>query len=365
MRSKDVPVARPRLPSGATESLQRCLESGWWGYGPICATLESRFTAVHGGWALATSSCTSALHVCGRLLWRPKAEVIVPAITYVSTAMAFVEAGLTVRVADVDPISLMLTAEAIGPHLTEHTVAVVAVHLFGQRCDTEALRSLCDAHTIALVEDCAHRLDLLDVGPRRADFACYSFNAVKEAPAGEGGVLWGRDLALRTTAEASANVGLATTTWTRTRTARHIGYALQDRGLKLLLNDVSAILALNAIDEIETTRARRRRVHAAIRSAGASIPGVLPLPFMEDHSGLMCVFRVPAANRLRFREALAATGVHTAIHYPSLAQHPLLSTSACPHAACAVDEVVTVPCFVGMSLEEQTQVITALQSSAV
>jgi len=83
---------------------------------------------------------------------RPGDEVIVPAITYVSTAMAFHQAGFTVRVADVDPETLLLTAGTVAPCLSGRTRAVVAVHLYGQHCELDAIHGLCDRRGLVLID---------------------------------------------------------------------------------------------------------------------------------------------------------------------------------------------------------------------
>ena len=66
--SAPIPLFRCSVPAPARERLLATLDSGWLGYGPQCRLLEERFTAGRGGWALATSSCTSALYLAGRLV---------------------------------------------------------------------------------------------------------------------------------------------------------------------------------------------------------------------------------------------------------------------------------------------------------
>src|SRR6185437_2945228 len=68
MPEAPIPVFRPQVPASMRRRLERALDSGWLGYGPECRALESVFTSRRGGWALATSSCTSALYLAGRLI---------------------------------------------------------------------------------------------------------------------------------------------------------------------------------------------------------------------------------------------------------------------------------------------------------
>src|SRR6185312_2133683 len=135
----------------------------WLGYGPQCRLLEERFCAGRGGWALATSSCTSALYLVGRLVHAlgrvHEPEIIVPSMTFVASGMAFLQAAVRPVVAEVGADDLLLDVEDVRRALTPRTRAILAVHLYGQRCrELEALRALADEHGLLLVEDCAHRV---------------------------------------------------------------------------------------------------------------------------------------------------------------------------------------------------------------
>ena len=186
------------MPAAARERLLATLDSGWLGYGPQCRVLEERFTAGRGGWALATSSCTSALYLAGRLVramaGESQPEIIIPSMSFVASGMAFLQAGVRPVIAGVGADDLLLGQDGVRSALTPRSRALLAVHLYGQRCEElPALRALADEHGLLLIEDCAHRIDLLDATAPLGDLLCYSFNAVKELPGGEGGLLGGRD----------------------------------------------------------------------------------------------------------------------------------------------------------------------------
>ena len=362
-----IQLCRPALPETALVNLQRCLASGWLGYGPACHALEERFT-VRGGWALATSSCTSALYLAGQLCRRGSGdEIVVPAMTFVSTAMAFEAAGYRVRVVDVDPESLLLRPESVEAALSPRTVAVVAVHLYGQRCPLPRLRAFCDRHDLILIEDAAHRLDLLDPEPPMGDLVCYSFNAVKEVPGGEGGMLWGRDRSRESQARSISNLGLGIDTWERSSEVRHRDYRFNPEvGLKLRLNDVCAGLILAGLDGLATTRQARAQVFRELLARiGERTPNLVPLPRHGDDSWLMCVLRVKNDRRKALRTRLAELGVATSVHYPSLSRHPVFAASSahCANAEAADREVLTLPCYPSLTAEERAAIVSALRDA--
>ena len=137
MPEAPIPVFRSQVPASMRRRLERALDSGWLGYGPECRALESMFTSHRGGWALATSSCTSALYLAGRLIHAScdvdEPEIIVPAVTFVASALAFLQAGVKPVLGDVDAETLLLDVDAARAALSPRTRALLVVHLYGQR----------------------------------------------------------------------------------------------------------------------------------------------------------------------------------------------------------------------------------------
>ncbi len=92
---------------------------------------------------------------------QPGDEVIVPAMTFIASANVVELAGAKVVFSDVEPDSLLLTPEIVAKHITEHTRAVMPVHIYGQLCDVEGIRRTIDHHPrrsgqVRIIEDAAH-----------------------------------------------------------------------------------------------------------------------------------------------------------------------------------------------------------------
>lgn len=362
-----IPLFRAVVSQAGRERAAEALASGWIGYGPECRMLEQAFTRGRGGFALATVNCTAALHLVGRRLVAiggPGGEIVVPAMSFVASGMAFAEAGLAPVVASVRHDDLTLDARAAEAAITPRTRALLVVHLYGQRAgDIEALRALADRRGLALVEDCAHRVDLLDAAPPLGDYACYSFNAVKELPGGEGGLLWCRDGGAAAFMRAASNLGLGLDTPGRASTLRHGDYAFEATGgLKFRLSDLSAAVVNGGIPSLAATRAKRRAlIERYARLLEPLAPAVRPIARRDDDSWLMAVVRVDARSRDAIRTAMAAEGVATSVHYPSLARHPLIGRPLAGGGCNDADrEVVTLPTWIGLDPRDQQRVIAAL-----
>jgi UDP-4-amino-4-deoxy-L-arabinose-oxoglutarate aminotransferase len=303
------------------------------------------------------------LNLVAQLVRRHEAdEVIIPAMTFVSTAMAFKTAGLRPVPVDVDPDTLLLDVTSVERQITSRTRAIVVVHLYGQQQELGPLRALCDKHGISLVEDCAHRIGRLS-SPPIGDFACYSFNAVKEAPAGEGGLLWGRNISFEARARESSYLGMGVDTWQRAAATQHRPYEFgHGEGLKCRLTDVAATFVLACLPHLETWRSQRRaifaRYEARLREASPTSRWFLR---SSEDSYLMFVLRLSARDRERVRQSLASAGIATSTHYPSLSRHPLWvqPQNGCPVAEMAESELLTLPCFPDLDTATQERVLSA------
>jgi dTDP-4-amino-4,6-dideoxygalactose transaminase len=278
--------------------------------------------------------------------------------------MAFLQAGVRPVIADVDADGLLLGQDGVRRALTSRSRALLAVHLYGQRCDElPALRAMADEHGLLLIEDCAHRIDLLDGTPPLGDLLCYSFNAVKELPGGEGGLLWGRDRRHEAWVRPVSNLGLAVDTMQRTAELRHADYEFAaESGLKLRSNDVAATLVNAAIETLPASRVKRReqfqRYDRLLSAIGAKVQ---PIERRDDDSCLMYVVRVAPEMRDPVRAAMAAAGVATSVHYPSLARHPLFGNGR-PDGCCGDEDkrVITLPTFAELTPDDQRRVVDAL-----
>lgn len=175
---------------------------------------ESAFAAYHGVSAATTvSSATAALELtasCLRL--QPGDEVVLPAHTWCATAIPFARAGARLRFADIEPDTRVISARTVEAVLTPKSRAVIAVHLYGLMADMAALRALCAARDLVLIEDCAQSLDASFHGHKAGslgDFAVFSFHGHKSLNTlGEGGMFLAKDPEIQRRARSFAHKGV-------------------------------------------------------------------------------------------------------------------------------------------------------------
>lgn len=189
-----IPISRPFLGDAELAAVQGPLLDGWVVQGPRVAEFEAKFAAFTGAaHAIATTSCTTALHIAVAALGAgPGDEVIVPAFTWISTANVVRFVGATPVFCDVELETFNLDPAAVAAAVSERTVGIIPVHLFGLPADMDRVASVADEHGLWIVEDAACAFGTRIGGRHAGRFGkagCFSFHPRKSITTGEGGML--------------------------------------------------------------------------------------------------------------------------------------------------------------------------------
>jgi len=353
------------------------LRSGWLTMGPRIEAFERAF-AEHLGvaHAIATSSCTAALHLAYLAAGVGAGdEVIVPSMTFVATANAAVYCGARPVFAEIVDRSRPLVDPAhVEALMSPRTKAVVAVHFAGYAAAVDVLADICSAHGIALIEDAAHapvgELRGKDLGTwGRA--GAFSFFSNKVLSVGEGGLLATDDHDLAQRVRSLRSHAMTSGTWDRHR-GHAATYDVVDIGFNYRMDEPRAALALSRLRRVHEDVERRRNLTLRYRQRLRGQPGLI-LPFDDsDVAGSACyVMPVMLEDRQRqatFRRELRERhGVQTSVLYPAIhefsaytARYPGLSL---PRTELAARSEVTIPLFPHMTEAEQERVISGVESA--
>lgn len=328
-------------------------------------------------YAVAFSSGTTAQHASlAALDLRPDDEVIVPPLTFISTAYTVLWAGAKPVFADVDPGTFNLDPDAAAQAITPRTRAIVVVHWFGHAVDMAAFLALAHAHNLTLIEDNAHAYGALYYGRQLGTFgapACWSLQESKIlTAAGEGGFLTTDDLHVAERARAMRDHG-------KDQRWRGEGYRVSSLGINYRMTEIQAAFALEQVRKIETF-VTARRAHTAYldqtlrhelglqrqdqRPGVTSSCAYYPIRFKEDS------FKVPLTH---ISHALLAEGiVNSLIAREELCHvHPLFNggdfdeidhmTGRLPIAEQAAREVLILPMYPDLTPADLDDIITAVQ----
>lgn len=199
MQSEPIYVTRPFLPpfEEYTTLLNQCWETGVLTHnGPLLQRFEKEFSEKIGvSQTVAVTNGTVALQMAIRALGL-RGEIITTPFTWIATVSAIKWEGCTPVFCDIDPQTLNIDPEQIEQHITEKTVAILPVHVFGNPCDVEAIQKVADKHGLKVIYDAAHAVgstyqgkSLLSYG----DISATSFHATKIFNTGEGGACFSKD----------------------------------------------------------------------------------------------------------------------------------------------------------------------------
>jgi perosamine synthetase len=232
--------------------------------------------------AVSVNSCSSALELTALLSGLgPGDEVVLPAHTFVASAVPYARTGATLCWADINPKTWVVSAETLGACITERTKLMVVVHLYGMPADMDAIMALAAKHGVLVVEDCAQAPGARCRGRRvgtHGNFACFSFHSHKNINAlGEGGMLVTRDPAHALQARQLRWMG----TWPfeneRERDWLPFGHDIVEPSTgcwphNYCMGEANAAVGRQMLQRLDTINADRRRAASRFRNALADFP---------------------------------------------------------------------------------------------
>lgn len=352
-----IPLLKPSHSQAEIDAVAQVLRSGWWGNGPRCEEFE-RELAQRAGYAhcVTVNSATAALHLsllaCGV---GPGDEVVVPALTFVSTALAVSYTGAVPVFADVDPATLCLDWGDVAQVVTDRTKAIIPVDYAGLSAGGDGIWN---SWQLPVIEDAAHAPLL----PHHyGDFVCYSFHPVKPLATGDGGAILLDDETLASRLRALRWCGIDRDTWQRSQKRYGWDYAIEEIGYKAHWNDIQAAIGLAQLKRFDHLLAERKMLAARYLDAMAGCGLELP-QWRPEHIWHLFVVRTETERRNDLIDHLLARGVSAGVHYKPLTHYPMYADQPTPPVTeHEWRRMVTLPLFAGMSEAEQGLVIDAVK----
>lgn len=371
-----LPFGQPSFSDEEIAAVTHVLRSGWVGMGPETIAFEKELAAYLGAaHVVAVNSCTSALFLALRVLGvGPGDEVVVPSLTWCSTANAVLYLGAIPVFCDVDLSTMSASPETVVAALSNKTKAVVHVHYGGLASDMRALRAALP-QDVAIVEDAAHAFgarypDGAPVGSS-GNLTCFSFYANKNLSTGDGGAVAVNDPDLFEKVRLSSHQGLQSDAWKRfSHPMAALTPGIVEIGYKMNFTDLQA-----SIGRIQLKRQPefcRRRLKVASYYVDRLSRAIGDARFQEgitadDHARHLFVFRVPVAemeiDRNEMLLELRARSIGASIHYAPLHTLPIYKSYArfpLLNVEQLMSDIMTLPIGASVSDEDAAYVVDQL-----
>jgi dTDP-4-amino-4,6-dideoxygalactose transaminase len=368
----------PTIDREAIAAVARTMESCWIGTGPRVHEFEAAFAGyVEAKHALATSSCTAALHLAMVASGVGAGdEVITTPMTFCATANAILHTGATPVFVDCQRDSMNIDPAAIEAAITSRTKAIVPVHFAGRPADMDAITAIAERHNLLVIEDAAHAIESRYHGRKIGSIGhltCFSFYVTKNMTTGEGGMVTTNDAALAEKIRVLGLHGLSADAWNRFSDAGYRHYDVVWPGFKYNLTDMAASLGLSQLPKLGGWLKRREELWQRYDQAFAGLPlrtPATPAPNTLHARHLYTILLDAQAplSRDAFLAEMHRRQIGTGVHYRALHVHPYyrdrwkFRPEQFPNALAIGQSTVSLPLMPKLTDEDAARVVEAVRA---
>ena len=339
------------------EQVRECLEKGWTGSGFKTVELENKWKEYTGhANACFLNSNTSGLHLAVNILkrrfgWQDGDEIISTPITFVSTNHAILYENMVPRFADVDEY-LCLDPVDVEKKINEKTRAVAFVGYGGRVGQLDKIFALCKKYNLKLILDAAHmsgtRVNGVFPGTwDGVDVAVYSFQAVKNLPTGDSGMICFADESMDKECRMVSWMGINKDTYARTGSEGSYkwNYGVDYVGYKYNGNAIMAAIALAQLPYLDEENARRRELVAIYDKAFAGNPNIQIIRAPHPEECAYHIYEIVVPDREALLSELARNDIYGGVHYRDNTEFSMYTYAqgTCPKAHEITKHIITMP----------------------
>lgn len=355
-------ISQVQINEEQEQAVVSVLRSGQLAMGQRTADLEARFSSLLGGAhcvavANGTVGLTLAMAAAGV---GPGREVVTTAFSFIGTIEPVIQLGASPVFVDVDIDTGNLDVGQVEAAMSERTVAIVPVHLYGRPVAMAALRAIADRWGVSIIEDACQAMgawhsDGSMVGS--SGTAVFSFYGSKNITCGEGGLVSTSDPEVAERVRLLRNHGSV------------VAYEHQAVGYNGRMTDMQAALLQPEVDRVDAVT-RARRAHACYYDQSVQNPALATPPWSEDDGGCWHQYTVRTrdeAARRDLQKWAERRGVEARVYYPTaLSALPVVGKlgfgRTCPNAEALSRTVLSFPVRESLSEAEVAQVGDVLQT---
>jgi len=371
----NIRLFKPSIGEEELANIREVFDRAWLGNGPTVVKFEEAWSRYIGcKVSIGVNSATAALHLALTAFHFPEGKkVLVPAITFASTATAVLYNRLIPVFVDVDPDTVSMDLNDMQRKYDKDCVAVIPVHNGGYPVPMDQMMDLAKKLNLKVIEDCAHCAGGEYKGKKLGTwghFGCFSFEEKKCMTTGDGGMICSDDIDLIEPLRAYRWVGIDKDTWRRTEKASglteneamHWHYDISVLGYKYNMNDLAAAIGLAQLAKLDIMNQRRAAIIEKYLNGIRDLNNLKPIfPYIRGN-GAYWYFGIIYEKRDELIIFLKHKGISTGVHFYPLTMQPLFKSFAksCPVAEKIWNNFITLPSHVDLTDYEIDYVIKAL-----
>lgn len=356
------------------EEIRECLEKGWTGLGFKTVEFEEAWKK-YTGWEYAhyLNSATAGLNLAFDILrqengWEEDAEVITTPLTFISSNHAILLAGLKAVFADIDD-TLCLDPESVESKITDKTKAVLFVGLGGNTGHYKEVAEICRKHNLKLILDAAHmagtRYKNGEIPGKEADVIVYSFQAVKNLPTADSGMICFKDAEYDKIAREKTWLGINKDTYARTNSGGSYKwrYDVEYVGNKYHGNSIIASIGLVQLKYLDRDNAYRRQLAEWYAQGFAPYADKIKLVKIDDAcESSRHLFQIMVDHRDELMLALNQQEIYPGVHYVDNTEYQMYryADGTCPRARYVSEHVISLPMHMKVSYEDVQTIVNAV-----
>lgn len=364
--SKVIQVLKPyfRVDEVLSE-IRECLEKGWTGIGFKTEQFEAAWKKYSGfEYAHFLNSATSGLHLALKIYkdinnWQDGDEVITTSLTFVSTNHAILYENLVPVFADVDS-SLCLDPNSVERLITSKTKAVIYVGIGGNAQHYKEIRALCTKHNLIFILDAAHMAGTtwVDTGLHvglDADCSIFSYQAVKNCPSSDSGMICFPSAELDKTVRRLSWLGIDKSTYDRySESSYKWRYEVPELGFKYHGNSIAAAMCLVSLRYLDLDNEHRRMLADVYDSYLKDKDGIEIISHSDLINSSRHLYQIAVPNRDNLIEQLSKEGVYCGVHYIENHQYSIYKNykSDVEEASRYSSLIVSLPMHLGVSSDD-------------
>jgi perosamine synthetase len=311
MKKRKIKLFDPKIDFSEKRNIESVFKSHNWASGSgsrFVNSFEKKFIKYTGAKSgIAVNSGTAALHLAVSSITEEQGEIIVPSLSFVSTAHCVKYSGHKVIFSDIDPFTGCIDPSDIEKKITKKTKAIIPVHFGGLSCDLKNISKIGKDNDIPIIEDASHAAGTIYDKKRighHSDLVCFSFHPVKNLAMPSGGFI------TINSKNNSFKNDIQIKKWCGISDRVKNDYDVKDLGWNYYMNEFSAAIGLAQLSKLNTLNKFRR---IAAKEYFKRINVNFKMPF--ENSCSYHFYWILVNNRDEIRAKLDKLGIETGTHY--------------------------------------------------